>query len=57
MKKYIAQVNMIQEVQVEFELPEWCDQHTIEIQAEIEAKAERGDADRIEVIKVEESLA
>jgi hypothetical protein len=54
MKKYAAQVKMINIVQVEVELPEYCDQHTIEIQAAIEAKSQYGDADHIEIMEYQE---
>ena len=54
MRKYIAQIRMINDVQVEFELPDGSDQSIIEIQAAIEAKSEWGDADHIECVEYED---
>jgi hypothetical protein len=53
-KKFVAQVKMSNFVQVEFELPDFCNQSTIEIQAKIEAKDQYGDADEFEFIEIRE---
>ncbi len=51
MRKYIAKVKMTNDVQVEFELPDDCDQLKIERQARVEAKRKEGDADDIECVE------
>lgn len=53
MQRFVAQMKMTYFVQIEFELPDFCNQSTIEIQAKIEAEEKFGEADEFEILDIQ----